>query len=86
MTEAAHAERRGELLARINALVSGGDYTPEVLEEIVELVRDVAASAGFFGDPATGDLAYALEECVRGFAAGGESAIRQAAAALSKAA
>jgi hypothetical protein len=65
MTEAAHAERRGELLARINAL---------------------AASAGFFGDPATGDLAYALEECVRGFAACGEGAIREAAAALSKAA
>ncbi len=86
MTEAAHAERRGELLARINALVGGGHFSPEVLEEIVELARDLAASAGFFGDPATGDLAYALEECVRGFAACGENALREAAAALSKAA
>jgi len=81
-----YAEQRAEMLERINALVGGGDFAPEVLEEIVDLAHKLAGSAGMFGDPATGDLAYALEECVRGFAAGGEGAILQAAAALQRAA
>jgi signal transduction histidine kinase/DNA-binding response OmpR family regulator len=81
-----YAERRARMLERINALVGGGDFSAEVLEEIVDLAHKLAGSAGMFGDPATGDLAYALEECVRGFAEGGETAIREAAAALQQAA
>ncbi len=81
-----YAERRAKMLERINALVGGGDFAPVVLDEIVDLAHQLAGSAGMFGDPATGDLAYALEQCVRGFAAGGETAIREAAAALKQAA
>lgn len=81
-----YAQRRADMLDRINALVGGGDFAPDVLEEIVGLARRLAELARECGDPATGDLAYALEECVSGFAAGGESALRQAAAALRRAA
>lgn len=81
-----YAEQRATMLARINALVGSGNFPPAILDEIVDLAHKLAGSAGMFGDPATGDLAYALEECVRGFAAGGEEAIRHAAAALQQAA
>ena len=83
---ARYVQRRADMLTRINALVGGGDFSPDVLSEVVDLTHKLAGSAGMFGDATTGDLAYALEECVRGFSAGGETAIREAAAALQRAA
>ncbi|GMM92575.1 ATP-binding protein [Qipengyuania sp. MTN3-11] len=83
---ARYVEQRAAMLARISELIDAGDFSEANREEIVGIAHKLAGSAGMFGDPVTGDLAYVLEECVRGFSQGDEEPIREAAAALARAA